>query len=231
MSGSAARHRLLQLLENRHLQVHERFISLQGEGGSNGEPFYFIRLSGCDLRCHWCDTKESWSGGEKISIRRIIEEMPSYPVKVLITGGEPLLQREGLMLLIQAIPDFLSGVKIYLETGGHHSLAGIPDHVRINMDVKLSGSGESEHDFPQNFSYLKREDEVKFVVKGREDFLEALDIIREHNLQNRFQVFLSPVSGSTELRDLASWILEEKLNVRLQNQLHKVIWGPDSKGV
>lgn len=217
--------------KKQRLKIHERFVSIQGEGARAGFPHSFIRLSGCDLRCHWCDTRESWSGGEWISHAALIQSLEPFPSHLLITGGEPLLQRESLLLFLNRLHCQRPDLQISMETGGHHSLEGLPDFLHINMDVKLSGSREGGRTLPGNFSYLKPDDEVKFVVVDPGDFQEAVEWIREFELSSRFQVFLSPVFGRVEPEELVFWTLQERLNVRIQMQLHKIIWGPDRRGV
>lgn len=215
----------------RYLRLHERYLSLQGEGAHSGLPCYFIRFGGCDLRCHWCDTPAALSGGVWHSREQILAELPDGVALVQITGGEPLLQRESLVDLIRTLVGPGYGRKVILETGGHRSLAGLPPETHIVMDIKLPGSGETDHPFQENLDHLKSSDEIKFVVANRNDFAVALRWIEDYSLDRRFQLLVSPVWGAIELSTLARWILESGHQIRLQTQLHKHIWGPEASGV
>ena len=198
-----------------------------------GLPCFFIRTAGCDLRCAWCDTPEALaaSSGEWYSLEDILARVPENVELVQITGGEPLLQKEKVIGLCRELTAAPRNKKILLETGGHISLEGIPPDVHIVMDIKLPASGEHNHDFARNFSYLKLSDEIKFVVGNRDDFDKAKDWIVRYNLTDVCQILLSPVYQAVELIDLGTWIIDSGLNVRLQTQLHKLIWGASARSV
>ncbi len=213
------------------LRVAETYLSLQGEGSHAGLPCYFIRTAGCDLRCTWCDTPgalEATSGGW-MSLDQILERVPSWVNLVQMTGGEPLLQKSAAVATMNALIG--RGKKILLETGGHKSLEGLPAAVHVVMDVKLPASGEDAHDFGANFSFLKKTDEIKFVVQDRRDFDRACRWIQDFRLADVCQLLISPVSGNLAPAELAAWVLESRIPVRMQIQLHKVIWGADAQGV
>ncbi len=215
----------------RFLRIAELYSSLQGEGAHSGLPCFFIRTGGCDLRCSWCDTPDALSGGQWASLDDLIAAIPDHVELVQITGGEPLLQRDRVLALsgVLSVPPF--NKKVLIETGGHLTLAGLPESLHIVMDVKLPASGESRHDFAANFAHLKATDEIKFVVADRADFDAALDMASEHSLADRFQLLFSPVWGQLELRDLAEWLIASGLRARLQTQLHKHVWGGEASGV
>lgn len=215
------------------IKIAELYASLQGEGMHMGLHCFFVRTAGCDLRCVWCDTPAALEAGsgDWMEIDDIAAKIPDHVELVQITGGEPLLQEERVLALIERLERPPLPRKILLETGGHKSLARIPESVHIVMDVKLPGSGEAGHDFAANVAYLKPTDEVKFVIADRADFDAALDFIREHELDKRCRILYSPVWDSLELRDLAAYILEAGAPGRLQTQLHKWIWGAATTGV
>lgn len=212
----------------RFLKLAEVYGTLQGEGSHSGLPCFFLRLAVCDIRCSWCDTPDSWTGGAWKSRAEILAMIPDNMQLVQITGGEPVLQMKRLRLLMEDLHE--RGKKILLETGGHRNLSEVPEFVHIIMDIKLPSSGEDGHPFEDNFPYLKATDEIKFVVQDERDFRAAVDWIERHNLDRRFQLLVSPVPG-LDLKKLAAWVLETKLTMRLQVQLHKYIWGPDAKMV
>lgn len=213
------------------LRLHERYLSLQGEGAHSGLPCYFIRLAGCDLRCHWCDTPQAWSQGAWISRHRILADLPESVDLIQITGGEPLLQREALIELCSELLARRPTPRVLLETGGHLPLAGLPSALHIIMDIKLPSSGEARRDFRGNLTVLKPTDEIKFVVADETDFHAALLWIEKEELDHRFEVLISPVWGGPALADVASWILRSGRKLRMQTQLHKWIWGPEASGV
>lgn len=215
------------------IRIAELYHSLQGEGAHMGLPCFFIRTAGCDLRCSWCDTPAALEtgSGRWLSFAEILAEVPDYVGLVQLTGGEPLLQEDRLLALIERLSAPPYEKKILLETGGHKSLARIPAGVHIVMDVKLPGSGEADRDYAANFAHLKPTDEIKFVLTDRADFDAAREWIRAHELDRRFQLLFSPVWGRVELCDLAAWLLETETCGRLQTQLHKHIWGPRATGV
>lgn len=214
---------------DRFLKVMETYLSLQGEGLHAGLPCFFVRTAVCDLRCSWCDTPQSWTGGHWMARSEVLNAVPDHVHLVQLTGGEPLLQ---LNRVIDLSDEWhRRGKKTLLETGGHRLLEGLPDHVHIVMDIKLPSSGESHHPFADNLPFLKKSDEIKFVVQDRIDFEAALGWIRGHKLESICQLLISPVWGKINLADLARWILEEKIDARMQVQLHKLVWGESATGV
>jgi 7-carboxy-7-deazaguanine synthase len=210
------------------LRLTETFLSLQGEGEHAGLLCYFIRTAGCDLRCRWCDTDYSWTGGVKHSLDDIVAGIPDGVTLVQITGGEPLLQRDAVIELMKRL---LPGYRVLLETGGHRSIKGLPQEVHIVLDIKLPGSNEAHHDFAANLPFLKSSDEIKFVISNREDYEAARFWMAEHCLHQICKVLVSPVFGEIAPSDLAGWVIEDRLPVRMQLQQHKLIWGANRRGV
>jgi 7-carboxy-7-deazaguanine synthase len=210
------------------MRVTEIFFSIQGEGTRAGRPCVFVRFTGCDLRCNYCDTAYAFTGGREASRAEILEEVARHPCRfVLLTGGEPMLQPE-LPALAQDLLD--RGYEVAVETHGQLPLDGLPDKIVRIADVKTPESGEAAADL----SWLARlgpADEVKFVVSSEADFRWALEVIRGHGLEDRVVVLVGPVLGRVAPRDLAGWILESGLRGRLNLQLHKVIWGAEARGV
>lgn len=209
--------------------VKEIFLSIQGESTSAGLPTVFVRFAGCNLRCRYCDTKYAYAGGEKVRPEELALRLNAYPYRrVCLTGGEPLLQpREELQELL----DLLGGWEVSIETNGSLPLEELklgPGH-RWVMDIKCPGSGEEKANRWENLKVLAREDEVKFVLASREDYLWARQVIHTRSLTERTRVLMSPVYGELAPGELADWILNDGLDVRLQLQLHKVIFGPDSR--
>jgi len=212
------------------LTVHEIYKSIQGESTHTGRPCVFVRLSACDLRCRWCDTPYAFTGGRKMSVDEVLAEVEVLGCRLVeITGGEPLLQRD-VYPLMTALVD--RGCEVLLETGGHVPLDDVPDAVRAIVDVKCPGSGEAARMHWPNLDGLSPHDEVKFVIQDRADFEYAADIVARHDLARRTAaVLFSPVHGVLVPAELARWILESGLPVRLQLQAHKYIWSPDTRGV
>ncbi|MCE9599384.1 MAG: 7-carboxy-7-deazaguanine synthase QueE [Spirochaetia bacterium] len=217
--------------ESKFLRVSESYTSVQGEGSHSGLPCHFIRTGVCDIRCSWCDTPQALSSGDFWSKEKILETIPAWIRLVQITGGEPLIQKASVIELSTILAAEPLGKKVLLETGGHRSLEGIPESVHIVMDIKLPGSGEDNHAFEKNFQYLKRSDEIKFVIKDQQDFEKTVSWIREYKLDKICNLLLSPVWGSVKLEKLVTWMLEESIDARIQTQLHKIIWGADATGV
>ena len=210
------------------MRVTEIFFSIQGEGTRAGRPCVFVRFTGCDLRCNYCDTAYAFTGGTESSQAEILAEVARHPCRfVLLTGGEPMLQRE-LPALAQALLD--QGYEVAVETHGQIPLDGLPAGVVRIADVKTPGSGETATDLAW-LARLRPVDEVKFVVSSEADFRWALDVIRRHRLEERVTVLVGPVLGRVAPRDLARWMLEAGLRGRMNLQLHKVIWGAEASGV
>lgn len=205
------------------LRVTEIFLSIQGESASSGWPTVFVRLTGCPLRCRWCDTAYAFSGGARWSLDRIEAEVDRHGVcHVCITGGEPLAQ-PGCRLLAERLA--ARGHAVSIETGGALDIAGIDPRVRVVMDVKPPGSGESGRNRRENLDLLRAHDEVKFVIADRTDYEWARSFVREHELAARVGVLFSPVANELAPAALAEWILADRLPVRFQIQLHKTLWG------
>ena len=205
------------------LRLTEIFYSLQGEAARVGLPTVFVRLTGCPLRCTWCDTTYSFTGGEPATIASVLAEVAKYPAQqVCVTGGEPLAQKECLPLL-SALCD--AGYDVSLETSGALDIAGVDPRVARIMDLKAPASGEVERNRWENLAHLTAHDEIKIIIAARADYEWARQMIRQHDLPRRCPVLLSPAQGLVEPRDLAEWILADGLQVRFQMQLHKLLWG------
>ncbi len=212
------------------LTVNEIFHSIQGESTHSGRRCVFVRLTACDLRCSWCDTPYAFTEGHKMSLDDIVSKVKSFDCPVVeITGGEPLLQKNVYPLMQRLLDD---GLTVMLETGGHISVEQVPDRVIKVVDVKCPGSGESHRNDWSNLGRLQPTDEVKFVIKDREDYEFAREVIASHRLAGRVAAILfSPVHGVLDPKQLAEWILADRLDVRLQLQAHKYIWDPQTRGV
>lgn len=212
------------------VKINEIFYSIQGESSNAGRPCVFVRLSGCDLRCVYCDTQYAYDEGQKMTLADIMEKVSSYNCNLIeITGGEPLLQKNVLPFMTRLCD---AGYEVLLETGGHRDIGGVDRRVRRIMDIKCPSSGESAKNRWENIDHLKQTDEVKFVIGGREDYQWALNVISKYKLNNICPVLFSPVYGKMNLRQLAEWILQDSLpNVRMQLQMHKYIWPTEQRGV
>lgn len=211
------------------LKVNEIFKSIQGESSYSGLPCIFIRLTGCNLRCVYCDTEYAFYEGKELSVNQIMDAISPYEIKLAeITGGEPLLQDDVYPLMDALIE---KGYKVLLETGGSLSIEKVPGPVIKIMDLKCPGSGEASKNNFKNLTLLTRNDEVKFVILDREDYLWSKETLHRHNIPQKASVIFSPVYDKLSLKDLAEWVLEDELPVRLQTQLHKIIWGKDAIGV
>ena len=212
------------------LTVNEIFHSIQGESTHTGRPCVFVRLTACDLRCSWCDTPYAFTEGRKMSVDEVVDRVREYGCDVVeITGGEPLLQKEVYPLMERLLDE---GRTVMIETGGHLSADDIPAGVVRVIDVKCPGSGESDKVHWPNLERLRSSDELKFVIKDRIDYEFARDVVSRHDLLTRCAaVLFSPVHGVLEAKQLAEWILADRLPVRLQLQAHKYIWSPETRGV
>jgi 7-carboxy-7-deazaguanine synthase len=227
------------------MQITEIYKSLQGESTYAGMPCVFVRLTGCNLRCSWCDTEYSFYGGKKMSLEQVFEEvetLSSRPGLVEITGGEPMLQERELVPLMQRMVE--AGYKVLLETSGERLLARVPAGVVKIVDVKCPGSSEGDTFNIENLESLQAHDEVKFVISGRGDYEFARDFTGRHDLAQRVNaVLFSPAfsksaSGPRDAsnclldpQELAEWMLEDNVPARLGLQIHKLIWDPALKGV
>lgn len=204
------------------LRITEIFHSVQGEADAIGWPTVFVRLTGCPLRCVWCDTEYSFHGGQWHDIDAIVAEVAAYGARhVCVTGGEPLAQKR-CQILLRKLCD--AGHEVSLETSGALDVADVDSRVRKVMDLKAPDSGESARNLWSNLDHLLPHDQVKFVIASRGDFEWSRDIVREHGLDRRAMVLFSPVWGNVQPRELAEWILAERLPVRFQLQLHKLLW-------
>ncbi|MEJ2672250.1 MAG: radical SAM protein [Deltaproteobacteria bacterium] len=211
------------------LQVCETFVSLMGESSRAGLPAYFIRLTGCNLRCRYCDTQYAYEGGAPQTVAALVAAARAQPHRLaLVTGGEPLLQAETPILMAALLE---AGFTVCLETNGSVPIGGVDARVSRLVDIKCPASGMAEHNDWANLDLLTARDEIKFVVSDRHDFTWALEIIRRHHLIRRVAVLISPVYGEVPLSEAAAWIVDSGLPLRLNPQLHKYIWGPDLQGV
>lgn len=211
------------------MKVTEIFHSIQGESTYAGRPCLFIRLTGCPLRCTWCDTAYAFYGGRDLTIEEIVEEVRRFDCPLVeVTGGEPLSQPASLGLLTRLCDE---GFEVLLETSGAIDTAGVDRRVHVILDVKCPGSGMADRMHWPNLQRLSSQDEAKFVIKDRADYEWARERVRREALATRCTVLFSPVFGDREVRQLAEWVLADKLPVRFQLQLHKYIWTPDMRGV
>ncbi len=211
------------------LLITETFISLLGESTLAGLPGFFIRLTGCNLRCRWCDTTYAYAGGQPREVPDLTAAARAAGVGIaVVTGGEPLLQEE-CPALLAALAD--AGLTVLLETNGSRPLAGLDPRVRRIVDLKCPGSGMAAHNYLPNLDVLASTDELKLVLADRADFDFALDLLTPRGLWERLPVLLSPVFGRLPPADLAAWIVASGLPLRLHLQLHKYVWGPAARGV
>jgi 7-carboxy-7-deazaguanine synthase len=205
------------------LRITEIFYSLQGESITVGVPTVFIRLTGCPLRCRYCDTAYAFNGGQMMSVEMIIKEMASYQCKTIcVTGGEPLAQGSCLNLLNELCD---AGYNVSLETSGARDLSQIDPRVMIVMDLKTPGSGESHKNLWSNLAFLKKSDQIKFVLCSRGDYEWACQMMQEYHLVEQTQILFSPSWNELSPTVLADWIIADRLPVRFQIQLHKILWG------
>jgi 7-carboxy-7-deazaguanine synthase len=211
------------------LKINEIYASIQGESSHTGLPCVFIRLTGCNLRCSWCDTAYAFHDGKSLTLEETLEKVESFKLPLVeITGGEPLMQDEVYPLMETLLK---KGYQVMLETGGSLPIDKVPDKVIKILDIKCPGSGEEKKNHIENLKHLSSHDEVKFVLLDRADYEWSRDLMQEHDLASSVQVLFSPVYDKLNLKDLSQWILDDRLPVRLQTQLHKVIWSKDAIGV
>ncbi len=211
------------------MRITEIYASVQGETQYAGLPCTLVRTTGCDLRCSYCDTAYAFHGGQDLSLDEVVAEVHKLGAPlVLLTGGEPMLQQEIPVLAERLIA---AGHKVMIETSGAHPVDALPPGVIRIVDVKTPGSGESHKMRWDVLDGLRREDAVKFVLADERDYLWAADVIRKRDLASKAEVLLSPVHGRLDPRDLVTWLLRDRLQVRLNLQIHKYVWGADARGV
>ncbi len=211
------------------LRISEIFHSIQGESTRAGLPCVFVRLTGCNLRCRWCDTAYAFEGGRPMRVAEVLAEVESFGCPLVeITGGEPLLQPDAVPLMEELLR---RGHRVLLETGGSLPIDGVPDGVMRIVDVKCPGSGEAGSNRWENLDVLREGDELKFVIADRGDYDWAAAEVRRRGLASRCPVLFSPVHGEMNPGELARWVLEDRLPVRVQIQLHKVLWPGVERGV
>jgi len=210
------------------LRISEIFYSLQGESSSIGKPTLFVRLTGCPLRCVWCDTEYAFTGGEYWQMDELVEKIESYqPQNICITGGEPLAQMEPCLELMSLLCE--KGYRLSIETSGSLDISKIDSRVTIVMDLKAPDSGEMSKNLYSNIEYLKPTDEVKFVIQSRKDYDWAKMQMDQYNLATKANVIISPCFGDINETELADWVIADNLPVRFQIQMHKILWN-DAKG-
>ena len=211
------------------LVINEIFFSIQGESTRAGQPCVFVRLTGCDLRCSWCDTAYAFEEGSEMSFDEILAKVKSYNCKLVeITGGEPLAQ-ENVLLLMKQLCD--AGYNVMIETGGHRDITKIDPRVKRIMDIKCPGSKMEKRNRWENIPLLTANDEIKFVLSDEADYEWAKQIMQQYQLPSRCTILFSPVFGSLNNRELAEWMLRDNVKATYQLQLHKYIWDPTTRGV
>jgi 7-carboxy-7-deazaguanine synthase len=210
------------------MRITEIFHSIQGESSHAGRPCVFVRLTGCNLRCTWCDSEYTFTGGERMSLDVVMERVRSYECRLVeVTGGEPLAQSEAFDLITRLCDE---GFEVLIETSGSIDITPVDRRAKIILDIKCPGSGEMAKNLWVNLDELRPHDEIKFVIADRTDYEWARKVIAERRLE-RWTVLLSPVWGVMSPKDLAEWMLADRLPARFQTQLHKHIWGADVHGV
>ncbi|MFQ5637617.1 MAG: radical SAM protein [bacterium] len=211
------------------MYITEIYKSIQGESRFAGLACVFVRTTGCNLRCTWCDTEYAFYGGQTMTVDEIVAKVASYDCALVeITGGEPLLQKDVPELALRLLD---SGCTVLVETSGERDISVLDEHVIKIMDLKCPGSGECDKNRWQNLENLSSRDEVKFVIKDRKDYEWAVETVKKYGLENRVLCLFSPVWGEVDLQEFAEWILRDNVNVRYQVQLHKIIWSPETVGV
>lgn len=211
------------------MRVTEIFHSIQGESSHAGQPCVFVRLTGCPLRCTWCDSDYTFSGGTEMTMDEVLTKVRAYHCPLVeVTGGEPLHQPEAFSL-IEAL--CTEGYDVLVETSGAIDIAPVDQRAHVILDVKCPGSGMLDRMRWENLGRLTGKDEAKFVIKDRADYEWARKIVQSYGLAERCTVLFGPVFGELEPRQLAEWVLADRLPVRFQLQLHKYVWAPDMRGV
>ena len=213
------------------LRVTEIFRSIQGESTHAGRPCTFVRLTGCPMRCVWCDSEYTFTGGEHISLDAVLAQVRAFGCRLVeVTGGEPLVQREAFRLIERLCDE---GYEVLIETGGYVSTEDVDERAKLILDVKCPASGEAARNHWPNLDRLRADrDEVKFVIANRADWDYARGVIEQYDLERRAKaVLISPVWDEVDLREMADWISTSGMNVRMQLQMHKQIWGAEARGV
>lgn len=211
------------------MRITEIYKSIQGESTFAGKPCIFVRTTGCNLRCTWCDSTHTFYGGQEIPLEEVVRQVRAYDCRLIeLTGGEPLLQKDSFNL-VRILLDGRHTVLV--ETSGSLDIRPLDPRAIIVMDIKCPGSGMSEVMYWDNISAIKPTDQIKFVIKDRQDYLWASDILSRHQLYKRSTILFSPAFGLMDPKQLAEWILEDRLEIVLQLQLHKYIWHPEARGV
>ena len=210
------------------MRVTEIFHSIQGESSHAGRPCVFVRLTGCNLRCRWCDSEYTFTGGTKISLDDVVARVKAYECNLVeVTGGEPLAQAESFDLIKRLLDE---GLEVLIETSGSIDIAPVDRRAKLILDIKCPGSGEAEKNRWSNLDILRPHDEIKFVIADRADYDWAKQVIADRHLE-RWTILISPVWGEMDMKALAEWMLADRLPARFQTQLHKHIWGADVHGV
>lgn len=211
--------------DEQRLRITEIFYSLQGEARTTGIPTVFVRLTGCPLRCGYCDTSYAFQGGKWMSFDEIEAEVRNYDTRfVTVTGGEPLAQKACPELLLRLLE---AGYEVSLETSGALDISRVDSRVSRVMDIKTPDSGESDKNLLQNLQYLTSHDQIKFVISSRADYKWSVEFVNQHQLTDICEVLFSPGYNQLTLQQLAEWVLQDQLSVRVQTQLHKLIWGEE----
>jgi 7-carboxy-7-deazaguanine synthase len=213
------------------LRITEIFRSIQGESTHAGRPCTFVRLTGCPMRCTWCDSEYTFTGGEHVSVDEVLKQVRDFGCRLVeVTGGEPLAQREAFDLIKRLCDE---SYEVLIETGGYLSTEDLDQRAKVILDVKCPASGEAEQNHWPNLTRLRPDlDEVKFVVADRADWDFARQVVKEYDLERRARsILISPAWEQVNLQDLAQWIVDSGMNLRMQLQMHKYIWGPDARGV
>jgi 7-carboxy-7-deazaguanine synthase len=211
------------------MRITEIYKSVQGESSFAGLPCVFVRTTGCDLRCRWCDSEFTFTGGAQMSVDEIVIRVRSLECPLVeLTGGEPLLQPEICDLALKLCDE---GYQVLIETGGHRDVSKLDPRVVRIMDLKCPASGESDRNLWSNLGHLRQQDEVKFVLADRADYEWARDVICKHALERRVKILLSTAYGKLDPKDVVEWMLQDKIHARFQLQAHKYIWPPMARGV
>jgi 7-carboxy-7-deazaguanine synthase len=219
----------LKGLEPGQLDDHEIYRSIQGETAYAGLPCVFVRLTGCHLRCVWCDTPHAFTQGKRVTRAEVVKKVLDFDCPLVeLTGGEPLLQPDAFPLMTELAD---AGKTVLLETSGANDIAAVDSRVHVVMDLKCPASGESESNYWPNLAHLKPTDEIKFVIASRRDWDWTVDTVRRHTLDQRFKLLVSGVFGTVPNEELVRWLLDSGLDARFQLQLHKYVWEPKARGV